>query len=109
MTAPESDPAPENWKVFVPQRDGCAASRRSTCSGISRWSVEKSQALDHLRVYDFTDATWTEIAFPEPVYAASPGGTPDYESHDLPLQLPEPGHAVRAFTITTCAPANPRC
>ena len=40
----------------------------------------KTQALDRLRIYDFQRPTWTPIAFPEPVYAASPAGTPEYES-----------------------------
>ena len=42
--------------------------------------IEKTEALDRLRIYDFHDQTWTPISFPEPVYAASPAGTPEYES-----------------------------
>ena len=79
VTAPVSDPAVANWKVFVPQRDGV---RIQDIDLFRDFAVvlEKSQALDHLRVYDFAKAAWTEIPFPEPVYTASPGGTPDYES-----------------------------
>ena len=62
-------------------------------------AVEKSQALNRLRVHDFKTGTWTAIAFPEPVYSVFPGGTPEYESTDLPLQLPEPGHAVERLRL----------
>lgn len=79
MTAPESDPAPKHWKVFVAHRDD----RR--IQGIDLFkdfavSVERGGALDHLRIHDFKSGTWKEIAYPETVYSVSPGGTPDYES-----------------------------
>ena len=44
-------------------------------------AVEKGNALDHLRIYDFKTSSWKEIAYPEPVYAVFPGGTPDFDSH----------------------------
>ena len=79
VTAPDSDPAPKNWKEFIPHRAD------TLLTGIDLFrdfavSVEKSQAVNHLRVYNFRAATWAAIPFPEPVYAASPGDTPDYES-----------------------------
>ena len=43
MTAPESDPAPKNWKVFIPQRDDVLIAGIWTCFRISRSSVERSQ------------------------------------------------------------------
>jgi oligopeptidase B len=33
-----------------------------------------------LRVYNFKTGAWASISFPEPVYSAFPGGTPDYDS-----------------------------
>jgi oligopeptidase B len=79
VTAPESDPGPEHWKVFIPHSDD------ALIEGIDLFStfavaLEKSQALNRMRIYDFKSAHWNSIAFPEPVYAASPGGTPDYDS-----------------------------
>ena len=79
MTAPESDPAPKNWKVFIPQRDDVLIEHLDLFQDFAV-SVERSQALDHLRVYDFHSAKWTGVGFPEPVYAASPGGTPEFAS-----------------------------
>ncbi len=80
MTAPDNDPAPKNWKVFVAHRDNVRLQNIDLFKDFAV-SVEKGNALDHLRVYDFKNGTWKEIAFPEPVYSVFPGGTPDYESH----------------------------
>jgi oligopeptidase B len=79
MTAPESDPAPKNWKVFLAQRDDVLLEHLDLFQDFAV-SVERSRALDHLRVYDFHSAKWTAIGFPEPVYAASSGGTPEFTS-----------------------------
>jgi oligopeptidase B len=79
LTAPDNDPAPQNWKVFIPHSDDVLI------QGIDLFrdfgvAVEKSQALNRLRVYNFKAGQWTAIAFPEPVYSASPGDTPEYDS-----------------------------
>lgn len=79
MTAPESDPAPGNWKVFIPQQDDALLEHLDLFRDFAV-AVTRSQAVDHLRVYDFQSAQWTAIPFPEPVYAASPGGTPEFDS-----------------------------
>lgn len=79
MTAPESDPAPKNWKVFIPQRDDVLLERLDLFQDFAV-AVERSRAIDELRVYDFHRAKWTAVPFPEPVYAASPGGTPEFAS-----------------------------
>jgi oligopeptidase B len=79
LTAPVDDPSPKNWKQFIaPRKD-------VLLSGIDLFrdfavTVEVSNAVNHLRVYSFNTKAWTEIPFPEPVYAASPGGTPEYTS-----------------------------
>jgi oligopeptidase B len=41
---------------------------------------DKTQALNRLRVYNFASAKWSEIQFPEPVYAAFEGANPEYET-----------------------------
>ena len=98
MTAPESDPAPKNWKVFIPQEDDALLEHLDLFEDFAV-AVTRSEAVDHVRVYDFHRAKWTAIQFPEPVYAASPGGTPDFDSKDLSLQLSEPGHASQCFRL----------
>ncbi len=42
--------------------------------------TEKAAALTRFRVLDFATGAWRELAFPEPVYAAFPGGTPEFTS-----------------------------
>ena len=79
MTAPENNPAPGNWQVFLAHRDGVRLQNIDLFKDFAV-SVEKSNALDHLRIYDFKSSVWKEIAYPEPVYSVFPGGTPDYES-----------------------------
>jgi oligopeptidase B len=79
VTAPESDPSVKNWSVFVPHRADVRIQNIDLFRDFAV-VVEKSNALDHLRVYDFAKSAWSEVPFPEPVYSASPGGTPEYES-----------------------------
>jgi oligopeptidase B len=80
MTAPDSDPALKNWKVFIAHRDNVRIQDIDLFKDFAV-SVEKGDALDHLRIYDFKTAAWKEIAYPEPVYSVFPGGTPDFLSH----------------------------
>ncbi len=79
MTAPVSDPAESNWKTFIPPREGTLLEDIDLFRGFAV-SVEKSQALNHLRVYNFEAHSWNEIMFPEPIYSAAPGSTPDFEA-----------------------------
>jgi oligopeptidase B len=79
FTAPENDPQPNNWKIFIPY------DKDVLIDGIDLFrdfavSVEKSQALNRMRIFDFKSEKWSAISFPESVYAAFPGSTPDYDS-----------------------------
>jgi oligopeptidase B len=79
FTAPEADPDPKNWKIFIPP------DKDVLIDGIDLFrdfavAVEKAQALNRMRIYDFRSGKWSAISFPEPVYAAFPGGTPEYTS-----------------------------
>ena len=79
MTAPVSDPTERNWSSFIPARDGTLLEDIDLFKDFVV-AVEKSEALNHLRVFSFHDRSWKSIAFAEPVYDVSPGSTPDYES-----------------------------
>jgi oligopeptidase B len=79
ITAPVNDPAPKNWKVFVAHRDDVRIRDIDLFRDFAV-SVEKGDALDHLRIHDFKTGAWKEIKYPEPVYSVFPGGVPDYES-----------------------------
>jgi oligopeptidase B len=79
VTAPENNPAAENWRVFVAQRDNVRIQHIDVYRDFVA-VAEKGNALDHVRIHDFRSGAWKEISFPEPVYSAFPGGTPEYES-----------------------------
>jgi oligopeptidase B len=79
VTAPVNDPAPKNWKTFVAHRDNVRIQDIDLFKDFAV-VVERGDALDHFRVYDFKAGAWKEVAYPEPVYSVFPGGTPEYES-----------------------------
>ena len=69
-----NETAPKNWKVFLAHRDDVRIQDIDLFRDFAV-SVEKGDALDHLRIYDFKTGAWKEIAYPEPVYSVFPGGT----------------------------------
>lgn len=79
VTAPEKDPSRKNWKIFVAHRDDVLVQDIELFRDFAV-VIEKSEGLNGLRVYRFGTSTWGSIAFPEPVYSAFPGATPDYDS-----------------------------
>lgn len=79
FTAPESDPSAKNWKEFVAARRDVLLSELDLFRDFAV-SIETSEAVNRLRVYNFHKQSWSEIPFPETVYSAFPGGTPEYTS-----------------------------
>ena len=79
VTAPPNDPSPKNWKTFIAHRDRVRLQDIDLFKDFAV-SIEKSDALNHLRVYDFRTGAWKAIEYPEPVYSVFPSSTPDYES-----------------------------
>ena len=79
VTAPVSSPSSENWKELLPHRQDVLL------QGVEMFqnhlvASEKSAALVHFRVLDFRTGKWSEVSFPESVYAASLTETPDFSS-----------------------------
>ena len=79
FTAPEDDPGTKNWKIFIPQDKDVLVQDIDLFRDFAV-AVEKSQVLNRMRIFDFKSGTWRAISFPEPVYSAVPGDTPDYAS-----------------------------
>jgi oligopeptidase B len=79
MTATEANHAPKEWKVFLPHRENVRLQDIDLYRDFAV-SVEKSDALNQLRIYTFKSGTWKAIEYPEPVYSVFPAGTPDFES-----------------------------
>jgi oligopeptidase B len=79
MTAPAADPSPDKWTVFIPHREGVRIEEIDLFRNFAV-AIEKTDALNRLRVHDFKTGTWRDISFPETVYTAMPGGTPDFDA-----------------------------
>lgn len=69
VTAPDGDPGPHNWQVFVEHRDDVLVERVEAFKNFAV-VMEKSNALNGIRIFDFRSGTWQNMTFPEPVYAA---------------------------------------
>jgi oligopeptidase B len=76
---PEDALTPANWETFVRHSDNVRIQEIDLFRDFAV-VIEKTEAIDRLRIFHFGSKDWTQIAFPEPVYAASPGGTADYDS-----------------------------
>ncbi|WP_291271594.1 S9 family peptidase [Geothrix sp.] len=79
VTAPVATPGPKHWKAFLPHRP------EVLLEGMEPFQdflvvAEKSQGLSHFRFQDLKTGRWQDVRFPESVYAAFPGGTPEYTS-----------------------------
>mgnify|MGYP001006551909 CR=1 FL=1 len=79
LTAPDTDPDPKNWKVFIPHQTDVLVEGIELFKNYAV-AVEKHEALSRLRVHDFKTGEWRTIAFPEPVYSAYPSGNPEFDT-----------------------------
>ena len=79
VTAPLHDPAPANWKPLVAHQAGVLIRSVSTFRD-HLVLTEKSEGLVRFRVHDFASGHWATVPFSEPVYAASPGNNPEYDT-----------------------------
>ncbi|HEV8042014.1 MAG TPA: S9 family peptidase [Bryobacteraceae bacterium] len=80
LTTPESDISPANWKVFVAHQSDVLV------QGVDLFKnfavvLEKSKALNGIRMLDFRTSQWHSMSFPEPVYSTFPAGNPEYDTH----------------------------
>jgi oligopeptidase B len=77
ITTPVATPAPKHWTELLPHRPDMLLEGVNPFQDFLVVS-EKSQGLDRFRICDMKAGTWREVAFPESVYAAFPGGTPEF-------------------------------
>ena len=73
------DPREANWRDVVPHRDDVLV---NSFQVFRDYAVvqERVLGLNRFRVFDFAADAWREIAFPEAVYSAGSGGTPEFTS-----------------------------
>jgi len=77
MTVADSNPDPKQWKVFVAHKPDVLLQGINLFQDFAVLQT-KSEALNRLRVLDFASGKWTDISFPEPVYAAFSGANPEF-------------------------------
>ncbi len=79
VTTPAATPDPSHWKPFVAHRPDVLI------EGVDLFRdflvvVQQREGLAQFRIQDLKTGKWRDVAFPEAVYAAFPGGTPEYTS-----------------------------
>ncbi len=82
VTAPVSDPRPENWKELIAHRDDVMLEDFDL---FSSWGAvyERQDALPRIRVLDFKTGTSHRIEFPEAIYAAGPENNREFDTNKL--------------------------
>jgi len=73
------DPREANWQDVVPHREDVLVSSFETFADFAVVQ-ERVLGLNRFRVLNFADDSWREITFPESVYSAGGGGTPEFTS-----------------------------
>lgn len=82
VSAPVKDPAVKNWKEVEPHRKGVML-EDVDCFASYLVLSEREDGLQKIRVIDFKTGESSYVKFPEPVYSAFLGQTPEYESKKL--------------------------
>lgn len=82
VEAPLTDPASGNWKPVLEHRPEILLEDVQVFR--DHLVVQEKQAgLNRFRIRRFGDDAWREVTFPEPVYEAFLGATPEFESRVL--------------------------
>ena len=79
VTAPESDPAPANWKELIPHREDVMLVGVD-CFADHFVARERHQGLTRIRLCHYQGGESQNIEFSEPVYSAGPGDNPEYHA-----------------------------
>jgi oligopeptidase B len=79
VTAPASDPRPENWKEIVPHRPDVML------EGVELFKdhyvlVEREKGLPEFQVTDLRTGASHTVQFPEPAYSAFVGANPEFDT-----------------------------
>ena len=82
VAAPVADPRRENWREVIPHRDDV---KLDSVDVFARHFVlyERAEGLRRIRVMDVAGGAVHAIEQPEPVYTASPGANPEFDSRIL--------------------------
>jgi oligopeptidase B len=79
VTASVSNPGRARWKEFVPHKMDVLLDGFELFKGYAV-AHEQFQGLNRFRVLSFKTGIWHEVSFPETVYSAFGGGTPEFDT-----------------------------
>jgi oligopeptidase B len=79
VTAPVATPDMKHWKELV-GHDKNVLVRSAEAFRDYLVVMEKTNALNRTRLYDFRKKSWRTVKFDDEVYLAAPAGTPEYAS-----------------------------
>lgn len=82
LQAPVDTPQPENWRELIAHRDDSALEGIGLLAG-HMVVYERRRGLGNVRVFDFDNDQWHDIAFDEPVYAVWGQDNRQFESRVL--------------------------
>nr|WP_269106914.1 S9 family peptidase [Massilia sp. TS11] len=89
VKAPLATPDEKHWTEVVPHNADVLITDIDMFQNFLVVS-ERSQALDRLRIYDFTSKHWQTVKFDDEVYTLRQGGTPEYTASQLRLSYQSP-------------------
>ncbi|GLH72089.1 oligopeptidase B [Geothrix limicola] len=84
VSAPVATPDPRHWTEVLPHRADVLLEGMEPFQNFLVVS-EKSQGLDRFRILDMKTKAWREVRFPESVYSAALGDTPEFTSASVRL------------------------
>ena len=89
VSAPVSDPRPENWKEIVPHRDDVMLEAHDLFAN-HLVLYERVEGLRRFRVTDLASGASHSIDFPEPVYAAFSAENPEFDTRVFRFRYQSP-------------------
>jgi oligopeptidase B len=82
MTAPDSDPGPENWTELIPESPTVTISDIDV-SAHFLVLFERTEGITRIRLRSWTDGSFTTVEQPEEVSTTWPGANPDFNATTL--------------------------
>jgi oligopeptidase B len=89
VTAPVATPDAKHWKELV-KHDKNVLVRSADAFRDYLVVMEKSNALNRARIYDFKKKAWRTVKFDDEVYLAAAAGTPEYVSGKFRMSYQSP-------------------
>ena len=82
VTAPASDPRPENWKELIAHRDDVMLEDLDIFKDFGVVS-EREDALPRIAILDLATGKTTRIQFPEQIYSAGLDNNPEFDTKSI--------------------------